>query len=389
MESSIMQLESRVKELGQQEKFLFNRFFEVIAYDGRMVVPDSFREKVVGYFKDSSKTQDEIIAGLETQRIVRTYNRFSNEGALFNALRASRPGMKQDQLSEIRKKVDLWIEDEYKKKGCDFCNVENYTPEDPFGRVVGKYSETAANVAKYDGWSSIVCFKKHNPLDFSEEELSDYVETGFSWFKQVSQKDESAAYPYLMWNCLPKAGASQPHGHAQVLMAVGRPYAKVSALMDVSQRYKKENGKDYFDDLFSAHNSVGLALQYGDSKVITSLTPLKEKETLVIAESRGLDDWDGRKNFRESVYRVLRCFIDDLGVHSFNLAVAMPGVQENGFPYVARIVDRGSIFNPVADMGGMELYGEPVIGSDPYKVMDKLQPRFSNTVQKLITSEVD
>lgn len=373
---SIMQLESRVKALGEQERSLFNKLFEVISYDGRMNVPDSFRDKVAGYFRDASKTQDEIIAGLETQRIVRTYNCFTNEGALFNALRASRPGMKQDQIAEIRKKVDSWVEEEFNKKGCDFCDPSNYTPSDVFGRAVGKFSETASNVAKYDGWSSIVCFKKHHPLDFSEEELSDYIETGFTWFKMVSQKDESAVYPYLMWNCLPKAGASQPHGHAQVLMSSGRPYAKVRALMYLSQKYKEDTDKGYFSDLFSAHDSAGLAVQNGDVKVIASLTPLKEKETLVIAKSRCLDDSDGRRSFRESVYNVLRCFIDDLGVHSFNLAVAMPSIKENNFPYVARIVDRGSIFNPVADIGGMELYGEPVIGSDPYKVMDALRPRF-------------
>jgi hypothetical protein len=162
-------------------------------------------------------------------------------------------------------------------------------------------------------------------------------------------------------------------------MSVGRPYAKVQALMDLSRRYAEENNSDYFDDLCSAHYSVGLSLRHGNAKVIASLTPLKEKETLVVAPSVGLENRMGRECFRESLYEVLRCFIDDLGVHSFNLAIAMPRINETGFPYVARIVDRGNIFNPIADMGGMEFYSEPVIGSDPYKVMDALRTRFQNS----------
>jgi len=38
-----------------------------------------------------------------------------------------------------------------------------------------------------------------------------------------------------------------------------------------------------------------------------------------------------------------------------------------------RIVDRGSIFKPTADMGGMELYGSSVIATDPYTVIKALR----------------
>jgi hypothetical protein len=47
--------------------------------------------------------------------------------------------------------------------------------------------------------------------------------------------------------------------------------------------------------------------------------------------------------------------------------------KEGEFPYIIRIVDRGSLLKSTADMGGMELYGSSVVADDPYKVIDVLK----------------
>ncbi len=377
--NTILNLAERAEALPVRERELFESIFSVGESRGRMRLPAG-SEKIISAFAAPGQTADITRIILEEQRVVRTRNTATGDGALFNELRARRPGMRAEQLAEARQKLDAWVEDNRLKNGCDFCTPESKTPEDPFGRVYGRHSMTASNIAKYDAWSSIVFFKKHHPLDFTAAELADYVATGFRWFAQANHVDPWATNPYFMWNCLSKAAASQQHGHAQVLLAHDTPYEKVSRLYAAAQQYARQRNRDYFSDLFDAHAAVGLGLQHGDAKVIASLTPIKEKETLIIAPAKSLSDHAGRKDLTHALATVARTFIDDLGVHSFNIAIAMPSLDEQCRvqPYVARVVDRGSIFNPVTDIGGMELYGEPVIASDPYRVMDKLSARFAD-----------
>ena len=181
-----------------------------------------------------------------------------------------------------------------------------------------------------------------------------------------------------MWNCLGAAGASQAHGHAQVLISKGMSYAKVEMLRRVSQRYHAARGADYFEDLCRVHGSIGLAVQSNDVKILVYLTPVKEKEVIIVSRASPAESDDAK----EAIYRTLRCYVDQLGVTSFNFTISMPPLgSRNDLPYVCRIVDRGSIFKRTADIGGMELYGSSVIATDPYRVVRALtgHPSESNS----------
>jgi hypothetical protein len=66
-------------------------------------------------------------------------------------------------------------------------------------------------------------------------------------------------------------------------------------------------------------------------------------------------------------------------VRSFNLALwRRPLVGGDavtawdGFPPIVRIVDRGDPFSRPSDIGAMELYGTPIVASDPYDVIAAL-----------------
>jgi len=377
--SSIIELEEKVRGLSQDEKGLLNRIFDVSSYVGRLNIPSSFREKAIGYFKIGDESDEDVIKRLKEQKVVRVFNKWSLEGAVFNELRASRPGMKTGDVKRLRDKVDEHVNE--KRQNCDLCNPEQYTSEDIFGRVRGEHCITGSNVAKYDAWNGMIYFDKHHPLDFNEDEFSDYIETAFKWFEKVHETNEEFKFPFLMWNCLEKAAASQVHGHMHSLMTRDRFYAKVMALRDASQRYGEKHKSDYFDDLFKVHDSVGLAIperESGNSKVFVYLTPIKEKETFVVVPCNGFENKDSRKDLRESVFKVLRCFIDEFGVHSFNVGISIPSIDggNGGFPYVARIVDRGSIFKKNADMGGMELYGDSVVAVSPNVISNsKITPK--------------
>lgn len=80
---------------------------------------------------------------------------------------------------------------------------------------------------------------------------------------------------------------------------------------------------------------------------------------------------------KETIFKILRCLIDILGVFSFNLSISSPPLDNEGeFPYIIRIVDRGSLLKSTADMGGMELYGSSVVADDPYKIIEALKNVF-------------
>ncbi len=369
--SSILDLEKNVNKLKEEDKelfTLFNSIFHVSSANGEIKIPSSFQDKVHTYFGNRdeqgniTETKKEVAERIRTQTVVKTYNKWTGEGSLFNSLRASRPGMKAEERNQEQKKIQELIEKS--EENCDFCEPEKYTPEDVFGRVQGKHCITGANIAKSDAWNSIIFFKKHNPLDFNLEELSDYIETGFKWFKKVNNHDNQFTYPFFLWNCLQKAGASQIHGHAQVLMTDNIHYAKPQFLRRNFRNRMQLTGRNYFRDLYSIHKALGLALD-SDINGFASITPVKEKEFIIISK----DNPSGIDSVKEAIYRVLRCYIDELGVSSFNMAISCPPIGETFLPYVIRIVDRGSIFKPTADIGAMELYGSSVISDDPYNVI--------------------
>lgn len=373
---SIFELEYNVNDLKKADEKsykLFNRIYSFYSEVGTLKIVPSMKPLVLSYFgkrNDSgqltSKVED-VFENLEKQRIINIFNEWTGQGTLYNSLRSERPGMNRD-LSEERIKLQHLIMNS--EKNCDFCSPEENTPEDVFGRVRGKHSITAANIAKYDAWSSLVIFKKHNPLKFNLEELSDYLNTSFKWFDLVFNEDENYKFPFFVWNCLPRAGASLVHGHAQILMTRDRSYARVESLKRASDEYKKETKEEYFNDLYVVHKSLGLSHKLGKVKLFASITPIKEKEIIIISPGSP----SKMDQTKKVIFNILRCFIDVLGVQSFNMAISCPSMNEDDdLPYIIQMVDRGDISKSTADIGGMELFGSTVVADDPYNVIKKLR----------------
>lgn len=369
--NSIIDLEKKIKNLYETDKTTYSILKRIYKFDfdeGCQIIPDSFKTKVLNYFglRNASgeiiETTEEVINRIEHQKIINIKNKWTDESTLFNSLRADRPGIRGKDVEKEKNFVQNLILDS--AKTCDFCLPEKYTPEDVFGRIHGKHSITAANLAKYDVWSGLVIFNRHNPLKFTLEELSDYIKTGFGWFDEVNKHNPKFRFPFFIWNCLPRAGASQLHGHCQIMMSKD-PYSKVGILRETYQKYEKETGTDYFKDLSLIFSSLELSGNQGDIFYFTNITPIKEKEVIIISPKNPSKDI----NAKETIFKILRCFIDIMGVFSFNLSISCPSLNEEELPYIIRIVDRGSLLKSTADMGGMELYGSSVVAEDPYNVI--------------------
>jgi hypothetical protein len=366
--NNIAYLNKLVAAMPTAARAIFDRIFHLSTTVGQLNPPETMHQWIEGYFGS--------VEAVKRQRIVKITNLITMEGSLFNELRASRP-MEAKASSDLEETI-------MSNLGDPFCKPLEGTPADTFGRVRGKHSITASNVAKYDGFHGLVVFNEHNPLVFSPEKVSDYMDTALAWAHKAHEVDRQARYFFFMWNCLWKSGASILHGHAQMTLSRDLHYAKVEHLRRSALRYREAHGANYFDDLYTAHKALGLALEKGHTRILAYLTPIKEKEVLLISEELDQD-------LKDSVYRVLRGFVERLGVQSFNLAlyhkpfdftqdrpIAETEEDWSGFPVVVRIVDRGDPNNKTADVGAMELYAASVIASDPFHVAEALREGFTS-----------
>ncbi len=344
-----MQLPELVSALPRADRARFERVYHVSGADGRLHAPAPMVPWIEKTFGD--------LATVESQRIVRVSNRVTGEGTLFNELRAQRPvraALKINNGIAPALKDDPW------------ANPIETTPEDTFGRLSNEYGLTAANVAKYDAMHSIIVFSEPDPLAFTQDSVVAHLALAHDWISRAHEDDAEARYPYIMWNCLWRAGGSVVHGHMQVSLARVRHYAKIERLRADAERYRDANRTSYFDDLVRIHASLGLSHQVGGVEVLASLTPLKEKECILIADSPG-------RALSAAVFDVLRVYRDSLKVQSFNMGILLPPIGVTGeswdrFPIIVRLVDRGSLETRTSDIGGMEMFAESVVAADPFAI---------------------
>ncbi len=358
--AAVTELVATLERLPPTERARFDRLFHVSDCVGVLVPPPAMHQWIESYFGS--------VQAVEEQQIVKTTNLVTFEGTLFNALRSARPMEchPPEDLAEIIASTD----------GDPFCHPQEATPEDLFGRVAGRHALTASNVAKYDGFHGVVIYDHHDPLALTREAIVDYLDVGLRWGQRALEADPEARYYFYMWNCLWKSGASILHGHAQVACTRGMHYAKVEHLRRAALGYRAAYRANYFDDLHAAHAAVGLAVDRDPIRLLVSLTPIKEKEVWLLADAVG-------PALGDAIYRVLDCYVNQLGVTCFNVVLYVPPLAPvpedwSGFPVVARIVDRGALHNKTADMGAMELYASSVVSGDPFKLVSYLRAAFGD-----------
>jgi len=354
---SLAYLEALVAALHAEDRARFERIYHLSVTYGHVVPPEAMWDWITVHFGS--------VEGVCRQRIVKITNRVTLEGSLFNDLRARRPVEAPPATEDLEEVIRENV-------GDPFCRPEEGTPADLFGRVRGGYARTASNVAKYDGSHGVVIFDEHHPLRFTAASVADYLDTAQAWAQEALALDPEACYPFFLWNCLWRSGASVLHGHAQIALTRGMHYARVENWRQGAIRYRAAHGQDYFADLVAVHRALGLVIDQGTAVILPSLTPFKERETLIIAP--GVD-----ADLKTAVYGVLNAFVERLRVQSFNLALYQPPLQPtpeswDGFPCIVRIVDRGALRSKTADVGAMEMFAQSVVATDPFCVFSALQP---------------
>jgi galactose-1-phosphate uridylyltransferase len=390
-ERRIERLPELIAALPARERELAARLFQVSVTRGEIVPPAGMEPWLERTFGSVEATRH--------QTIVRVINRWTYEGAIFNPLRSRRPGSGTTPSNaspasppqggegargrgaagevalapELRERIEA-------AAGDDFCHPLERTPADTFGRVQGRHVVTAANVAKAEGWHSVGIFDRHNPLAIDEALVADVLDVAGTWAGRAREVDPDARYLFLLWNALWRAGASLVHGHVQMALSPVAAQAKVTLWRDAARRYQAATGGDYFADLAAAHRALGLAAEGGKLDWFASLTPVKEREVDVLAPTYHDATLDPAELgvMAEPLWHTLRVALEVMGVRAFNAVIfgpplggAAPGWE--GFPLVARFVDRGNPLSPTSDIAGLELFGTSVVATDPFDVARDLR----------------
>lgn len=351
---SIVELEARIAGLPAAPRAAAARIFTVSTTAGTLVAPPEMGPWIEKLFGS--------VDAVRSQTIVRVTDLVTLEGSLFNGLRAMRPlAMPAASGADVAATIRS-------TEGDPFCHVETGTPADDFGRIRGAGSTTASNVAKYDGHHGVLVFDAHDPLaPMDEAAIADHFRTARSWAEAAFSHDAAAPYYLLMWNCLWRAGSSIVHGHMQMTTTRGLHYPKVERLRRASAGYGAEHGQDYFDDLWLVHDALGLGTVVGGARVFATLTPVKEREVLILGRP-GAPEGSIAAGVAHALATLRR-----LGVVAHDLALYLPPLAPDGtdwtrFPPLARLVDRGDPGNRTSDIGSMELYAASVISADPFTV---------------------
>lgn len=352
--TSVLDLPERIARLTGEARERADRLLEAVLIEGSTLPPPSLEPWLAATFGS--------VDAVRHQRLLRLTNLATLESAVFAALRARRP------VDGGRHPRDLPAEIAA-TEGDPFCDPEHQTPAETFGRIQGARMMTGANAALADAHHAVLVFDHHDPLALDAGLVRDLLGTGRAWADRAREDDPTADRYLLIWNCLWRAGGSIIHGHAQALLGRGRHHAALDRFLRDAASYRDAHGADLLADLVAVHRDLGLGRELDDGvTVLAHLTPVKERELLVIGRS-GMDERDPA--FTGAVWRALAAYRDRLGVRSFNLALwrsSLAGGSEE-VPPMVRIVDRGDPLSRPSDIGAMELYGTPIVGSDPYEVI--------------------
>jgi hypothetical protein len=349
-ETGILNLEDLIEQLDAQDRALCDRLLSISSVIGRLKPPEEMKPWIRNQFGSVEATLE--------QKIIKVTNQVTLEGTVYNWLRSSRPMWRGTDLNIAQELMDM---------GYDpLADPYTGTPEDEFGRVEGDHCVTCANIAKFDGFHGLVVFKEKHPLHFSREQVRDYIATAERWAEKANAADPAAVYYLFIWNCLWRAGASLLHGHAQMMLGRGMHYPAVERLRRNALQYQSQFQASYFDDIYRLHERLGCAFEVGGVRVTASLTPVKENEVLLFAEQRN-------DALADAIYDVLAALRDKIGVTSFNLAIYGPPLAQteeswDGFPVVARVVDRGDPKSRTTDFAAMEIYAAYVVSHDPFRL---------------------
>ncbi|XP_059141635.1 uncharacterized protein LOC131929443 [Physella acuta] len=335
----------------------FASIFTITARKAQLSIPEPFKPKVKGWLANNEELFNEVY----NQDVIHIISEFTHEHTIFNPLRDKRP------VSPPKESEESYFNTMLKEsaESCDFCKFKDFTAEHTFGRVESKHAFSASNIFKVDTLHAILALKKHDPIHWNLEEFLDLFELVNTWIAKANHNYSKARFPGVIWDVLPKCGASQVHPHLHVVLDFERHHGVQETWRRGAQEYYSIHKSNYFSDLVDIYTALNLTVKYGSAVAFASLVPKKDHEVVVISENPDTD-------FYTLLFFVLRGFIDDLHKMCFSLGIGLPALntREGRLPAYARVITRGYITDIRADMSSLELYLATNVNIDPYKTIE-------------------
>jgi galactose-1-phosphate uridylyltransferase len=87
----------------------------------------------------------------------------------------------------------------------------------------------------------------------------------------IQKSKPNYIYPILLWDFLPKGGASQVHPHLQCTINNDKYYGNFEMIRNGAESYFKATKNNYFNDFVKIHNNLGLSIIHKKSAIIFPL----------------------------------------------------------------------------------------------------------------------
>ena len=300
----------------------FDEFREIVRYKKRV---KGATLVALGLDKDGSQL-DKLFSLLEDKeieiRIDPLFAQYSLHTTLISEERAKRPILIKSVLETIDK--------DGKKEECDFCKprvyLETAVPKIHHGE---KQIVTAPNLFPYILPHFITIFTnehKQNLENLTENDITIYLSTGREIAYNLKEDGQDGMWDFINWGA--KAGASQPHPHAQR----GGLYKLMRTLMDkelesLEKIKNKLNGKDPFEFYMKLVRDSPLLIYEDDDvfvfapyapKFTDQIDILTKRKDKVISNYLELED-EMIDSISKSMIDVLRKLRTERGVTDLNI----------------------------------------------------------------------
>jgi galactose-1-phosphate uridylyltransferase len=226
------------------------------------------------------------------------------------------------------------------------------------GRIVVGESVTFPNLYPFAEWHTVtVITRDHMVPSFTAGQLVDAF-TGM-----LQSLREHDGYTSINWNFLPSAGASLAHPHLQGLVD-SRPSPLAGHYFAGGERYLREQGRSYWEDLRKAEHDGGRILIDGKILWLAHAVPLGEKEIRGVLPISHLSELGPFIRDLAGDLLDMITFYNELGTRAFNFALFFDREgSDRGFLAFCSLIAR---INPnplsLSDSAFMErLHLEPVI----------------------------
>ena len=221
------------------------------------------------------------VEAVREQTVVKVMNLATLEATVFAPLRARRP------LDLAPTGGDLAAEIEA-TEGGPFCHPETDTPADVFGRVRGTRVVTGANAAMAEAHHGVIVFDRHDPLAFDAELIADVLTTGRAWAERRARgRSGRRQLPPDLELPVASGRIGRPRPRPGAAGQSGLTSRRLERLRRDVEGYRASAGTDLISDIVAVHRDLGLVRDIGDVALLAHVTPIKERELLLVGTAGG------------------------------------------------------------------------------------------------------